>query len=292
MYAQFLGNHVGLTFLVLVCGALCGFVAILYSAARLTSLLQRRAIPLVSTVSTRYPKISEVVREGVKSRRYLGWYLVVGVILSFVLLSAFSGVAELLHESRNLRDFDQLLAQSYRTHSTLFEVAFFRTITDLAGRGALYGVGVAVGLFLLVRKEFSLLVVWVSGLIGNGMINAGLKAVFHRARPTLQDPFLVEQNFSFPSGHAMSVIVIYGLVAYIFARVFSPTMARLAVTFTIVSAVAVGMSRLVLGVHYLSDVVGGWLIGFAWLAIVLTGAEFIRRFRAIGRADPVLEQSP
>src|SRR5262249_29981901 len=112
------------------------------------------------------------------------------------------------------------------------------------------------------------------------LFQSELKAIFARARPHFAEPFVVESSWSFPSGHAMGSLIGYGLLAYLLAQVVRPLWARVAVVGTATLLVAaIGFSRLYLGAHYFSDVVGGYAAGAAWLCACISAGEWVRRHR-------------
>jgi undecaprenyl-diphosphatase len=112
------------------------------------------------------------------------------------------------------------------------------------------------------------------------LLNVGLKHIFHRARPHFDDPLLTLATYSFPSGHTASATVLYGLLAcYLVAH--SRSRAR---SVAIVAAAAcmvglVALSRMYLGVHYLSDVLAAAAEGCAWVATCVTAVSTLRRRR-------------
>lgn len=114
------------------------------------------------------------------------------------------------------------------------------------------------------------------------------KAIVGRARPPLAEavpPY--EYAFSFPSGHALNSTVIAGMVAYLLARKLRTPVARAgAVVVAVVWAVAMGLSRVFLGHHWLTDVMFGWVLGAAWLALLITAHRLfltVRRARTVDR---------
>jgi membrane-associated phospholipid phosphatase len=105
-----------------------------------------------------------------------------------------------------------------------------------------------------------------TALVG-GLLNYSVKLVVGRARPEFLEPVATAGGRSFPSGHAMSSTVVYGAVLIALLPVLAGRRRRVAAALATGALVtAVGFSRLGLGVHYLSDVLGGHLLGVAWLA--------------------------
>jgi undecaprenyl-diphosphatase len=142
-----------------------------------------------------------------------------------------------------------------------------------AGLTALVGLVAAV---LLAHRErtAALFLVVTSG--AGALLNVGLKLVFGRARPDLALAIAEADGYSFPSGHAMGSFVIYGAVAYLVLRQRAPWAVRsagLALAITVV--LLVGLSRVYLGVHWASDIAGGWSAGAVWLAAAVTTHELL-----------------
>src|SRR5690606_32838255 len=128
------------------------------------------------------------------------------------------------------------------------------------------------------------------GMIGGKILNTVLKAAFDRNRPSVVEWFYEVTSPSFPSGHAMGAFIGYGTVAYLVGRL-SPTRRLRHVTWFVASLtiVAIGVSRMYLGVHYASDVLAGFLAGLAWLAFVASSVPALRFF-APRRAETAIEE--
>jgi membrane-associated phospholipid phosphatase len=127
---------------------------------------------------------------------------------------------------------------------------------------------------LLWRSE-RLLPVWVAATSGLGTaVQQGLKAAVDRDRPRWPDPVDSAGYAAFPSGHALSVTVAFGLLGWLLALHGAGRRTRTAVlVIGAVSALGVGFTRLFLGVHWFSDVVGGWLIGVAIVTLSAAAHE-------------------
>lgn len=126
-----------------------------------------------------------------------------------------------------------------------------------------------IGLLSTAAQHYRLLVASIVAL-GTYGVNSILKEVFHRARPdTEYARGILLETYSFPSGHATSSVVIFGLAALIAWHLLPQPYATIAVTLLIVLIILIGISRVYLGAHYASDVLVGWGIGFVGLAIIV-----------------------
>ncbi len=115
-------------------------------------------------------------------------------------------------------------------------------------------------------------------IIGTEIFTAISKIAFHRPRPELA--LYTEPSFSFPSGHAAIAIAFYGFLAYILIRHFAKWKTKVNIFFIGLSIILlIGFSRLYLGVHYVSDVWGGYLVGALWLIIGISISEWILSFK-------------
>ena len=112
--------------------------------------------------------------------------------------------------------------------------------------------------------------------IGSSLLNTVVKTEVHRLRPVLAHPVAHEPGSSFPSGHAQAAIVGYAVLLLVFLPVLHGLWRRAAVTFAVLMVLAIGFSRIALGVHYLSDVVGGFVLGAAWVAAMAAAFNAMR----------------
>jgi len=140
---------------------------------------------------------------------------------------------------------------------------------------------VAAALALARRGMLAFRVVLASGV--GGLVALGLKELFHRARPLEQ--VVPAQGYSLPSGHAFAATVFYGMLVYLAWRLTPRPWARaLAVAVGVAVIGAVGLSRVYLNVHYLTDVVAGWASGTAWLVAVLIVVHVVEHGWTVRRA--------
>lgn len=125
--------------------------------------------------------------------------------------------------------------------------------------------------------------------LGGGIVDSLVKIAVNRNRPDLPDPIAHAAGKSFPSGHAMSSLIVYGAVLLVLLPLAAPRLRPAVVGGTAVLLLAIGISRLALGVHFLSDVLGGWVLGTAWLTGSTAVFETWRVERGRRRTDPLDE---
>jgi undecaprenyl-diphosphatase len=132
-------------------------------------------------------------------------------------------------------------------------------------------VGIAVLLSLVLgalgyRRE---LIFFGGVIIGSSVLNLLLKGIFHRARPDIHR-IIEAAGYSFPSGHSMSAFTMYGITIYFLWKHLRRGWVRTGVAMLcLFMVVMIGLSRIYLGVHYPSDVIGGYFISAAWLTLVI-----------------------
>lgn len=155
----------------------------------------------------------------------------------------------------------------------------FRVVTRLGNFITLFAVTlVAVVIFWRRRERIDAAFVALAAL-GAQVLSTGMKLGFRRDRPFFPDPLATESTFSFPSGHALVSLAVYGSIALVLARRLSSHSQRaLLLGATAVLVAAIGFSRLYLGVHFLSDVLAGFAAGVAWLALVYVALEVRTRY--------------
>lgn len=144
-----------------------------------------------------------------------------------------------------------------------------RLTSDIVSPTVLFVLGLLTVIYLHVRKhaERTILAVFLLTM-GNGL-TVILKALFTRARPSPDQAHILihETGYGFPSGHAIAVTLLVGIIVLLSARL-AQHHRRLWLSLACVVALLVGYSRVYLGVHWLTDVLFGYLVGFAWVVVV------------------------
>jgi undecaprenyl-diphosphatase len=154
------------------------------------------------------------------------------------------------------------------------------TATNIGGTAGLATLVSVVAALLLARHQRASAIFVVVTAGAGALLNLGLKLIFARARPDLASAIAEARWYSFPSGHAMSSFITFGALAYLVLRQPWPWVARsagLSVAMTMV--VLVGLSRVYLGVHWASDIAGGWSAGTVWLISAVAAFEMLLRLR-------------
>jgi len=235
------------------------------------------ASPFVRGVRERHPAGWSFVTRRFASE-YLGLHLTLGLVLSFGALWLFGCISEDIIHHDPLTLVDLTIAEALHRHASPTAVAIAQSMSLLGSPGFIAAWGLVVIGLLVVRRQPLLVGGWVVALLGGGLLDLALKQVFHRARPTSDVPPLITQGWSFPSGHAMGSLVAYGMLAYLLVRDKTGRRSRAAIIAgAVLLVLLIGLSRLYLGVHYFSDVVGGYAAGVMWLAACITGLEVVRR---------------
>jgi membrane-associated phospholipid phosphatase len=126
----------------------------------------------------------------------------------------------------------------------------------------------------------------VTGLLG-GAVDTVVKVAVARERPSLEDPIATAHGQSFPSGHTMLATYGYGALLLAFMPMLPRALHRWAVGGWLLLVAAIAFSRLGLGVHYISDVLGGFVLGLAWLAVSTAAFSVWRVERGRPPVEPI-----
>lgn len=212
---------------------------------------------------------------------YLAAHVLAGALLAALLVWGFASLADAVGDNARIVAADAGLTRWIQAHDTEWGETFF-TGVSLLGAPLLGAIIVIAALVYARRREFiraaALPMAWVSATA----LNTLLKQLFHRGRPEYATEFITRASWSFPSGHAMESMVGYGmLLGVMLHSIHGPTRRRLAIAGTALLVSLIGVSRVYLGVHYLTDVIAGWLAGAAWLLVCVTAYHFAMRRRGL-----------
>ncbi|MGG1554545.1 phosphatase PAP2 family protein [Paenibacillus ferrarius] len=191
--------------------------------------------------------------------------------LAFSLICAIGfGLIGLIISDEKITNFDQTVISFIQS----FE---HPTITRIMKVFTFIGGGVPVGIITVISVLFLYkvlnhrmeLVLLIGVTIGSAMINTVLKEIYHRSRPVIHR-IIEETGFSYPSGHSMAAFSLYGVLAFLLWRHIKTSLGRtLLIIISSLMILLIGVSRIYLGVHYPTDVLGGFLASGSWLTIAI-----------------------
>lgn len=162
--------------------------------------------------------------------------------------------------------------------------SFFLWITQFANPLTVVLLGLALLFVLLYGKQYAE-VIWLSGgVIGiAGVLNPLLKLFFNRTRPSILAPLITEHSLSFPSGHATASMVLYGSLFFLLPLFIDSKFVQYALRSLLVLIIlSIGVSRIYLGVHFPTDIIGGFSLSLSWLLLtfpIYQEKRFIWRFQ-------------
>jgi membrane-associated phospholipid phosphatase len=189
-----------------------------------------------------------------------------------------------------LQDLDQSIAdhlnRAVSPHPAV--VAALKGVSTAGGRGWLIPLVVVVVVLLLIRRLPRLAIYLAVTGLGAALLDPSLKALVGRIRPIVADPIAYGRGNSFPSGHTLGSTIVYGALVLVFL-----SLARGRWRWWLVGAAgllvfAIGLSRIALGVHFLSDVLAGWALGLAWISVTAYAFRVWRREAGHG-SQPLAE---
>jgi undecaprenyl-diphosphatase len=223
---------------------------------------------------------------------YLGLHLTIGLLVIVAAGWWFADIAEDMSRNAATRALDDHIKSWFVLHATPLLTTISRVITLFGSVAFLSSASLIVGAVLAIRRSFYRLLAFALAAGGGALLNIALKHVFHRQRPVLENPLVTLSSYGFPSGHTMGATIFYGVLALIITywmrswsrRVLTGWLAALVIAL-------IGTSRIYLGAHYFTDVIGAVAVGLAWLAFCWTGVETLRRWRGRSFKKPVHDAS-
>ena len=211
---------------------------------------------------------------------FLGLHLTIGLLIFVGAVALFTTIAEDVVNKTGLIVVDHNLAQWLHAHATSRFTSLMFVVTTFGSAPVVAGIALVVGIVLAWQRNWDRFLTLALAVPGGSLINVLMKEAFQRPRPSLKEAFVHLTTYSFPSGHASSSVFLYGLLAVFAVQSFRKWESRVfSVLAGIVMIALIGFSRVYLGAHYLSDVLGGIVEGVAWLTLCLTAVGTLRRAR-------------
>ena len=222
-----------------------------------------------------YPKLYHASLQRLTVQHFYGLPLTVLFLVMGYILALFFGLVEDVVTSDTIVATDFFVSQQMSMLSESPVVMFFIFITSFASTATTCLIVLLVCILCWVIRQRYILIGLLIATLGSTIFTFLSKRLFHRTRPV--DILLFERTDSFPSGHATITVALYGFLAYMairFSRNFAMQV-RIAVI-TIFFSLLIGLSRILLNEHYLSDVLGGYLVGALWLTVAISVTEWLK----------------
>jgi undecaprenyl-diphosphatase len=260
-----------IVFVVLVVAVLAAVGAYALSATRRVAIdpvdpaVEERA---VQRWLLRRPRLRRFLRERFDRERLGGFLLTIGFVIVFAVALGLGLILQLIERNDVLAHADRSVSEWGSTHGGSGAVDVLRWITQL---GSTIGVAialVAVATYDFVRRRNAEVFAFVAAVgIGQLLLNNGLKLIVHRQRPAVLH-LVTAHGYSFPSGHTCAAAATWAAVALVLSRGRSRRTRALLAAGAALIAIGVATSRALLGVHWLSDVLAGLLLGWGWFLLV------------------------
>jgi membrane-associated phospholipid phosphatase len=219
---------------------------------------------------------------GVFSRwSWLAAYFTLYALLAFATaaagLIALIELAEEIATGEDIAGFDEAFTASLRESTARATLSAFAYATQLGDPAFLIALSTAVAVILLWTRRRLMAGVWIAATAGNGLLTWALKAIFERSRPIHEHGLAFSEGWSFPSGHASGSFAVYTMLLYVVLRDRELEAWHLPLLVLAMALILViGFSRVFLQVHYLSDVLAGYLVAGTWLCLCIAAAEGAR----------------
>lgn len=216
----------------------------------------------------------------------LGLRLGVVVLAVTTVALLFVALAQLVTAGDAITAFDREVAAWLHVHASPALKRAMRAVSAAHAPRAILAMTALVALALLWRRDMLALATVLITVLGGATLNHVLKHSVQRARPIFDNVLAGATDFSFPSGHVANATLLYGVATALIVCHLRTWPARLAVALCAALLVAsVGFSRIVLGAHYLSDVLAGVVVGLTWLALCLIAMNPCRRAKRAGSRE-------
>jgi membrane-associated phospholipid phosphatase len=232
--------------------------------------------PTVASASERYWRRWALELTRFQQHRLASFGLVVllGFVSGVAALYAFAALADNVLEQETASLDANAATAVHQVSSPALDVVM-RVISAFGSEVVLLLGLVLLALFIWQRRwGAATLLVLVT--LGAQVLNDILKGLFQRTRPAPLVSFIDAQQWSFPSGHAMIAAAFYFYLGYLAWRLVRGWLRWLIVGCLLVLVVAIGVSRIYLNAHYLSDVLAGYLAGFLWVDAVIIGGQLLK----------------
>lgn len=236
--------------------------------------------PRMSQMRAKHPLTFQLVTRWAHGE-YLAIHLGVGFVVSLAVIAVFASISEGLVDSSPLTRFDVAIAVRLQASLATSALNGFRFVSSLGGRGAMTLLMIVGATLFIVRRRGVELAGWLATFLGAAALDASLRFVVRRSELPFADLVVIDWSVGFVSGHALGVLVGYGMAAWLVSqRVKGAGLRTLIGVLAIMMVVAITVARLYLGQHYFSDAAAGLAAGIVWLAACISGIEIAKQREA------------
>lgn len=199
------------------------------------------------------------------------------LVLSLVFLTAFALLASII-DTKIIETFDMKIIDGIQEMKEPYLTSIMRFFSYIGNTVSVMIISLIILVILyIVFKQRKELILFIIVLVGSTGFNLLLKALFQRERPTLYT-MIEEEGFSFPSGHSMAALSLYGIVSFLLWRHIPKKMGRVVLILTSTAFILIiGFSRIYLGAHFPSDIIGAYLFSGFWLLLCIWGFRNLQK---------------
>ncbi|MFQ5851625.1 MAG: bifunctional DedA family/phosphatase PAP2 family protein [Candidatus Binatia bacterium] len=257
-------------------------VSVIYSYflfTRKREFIQEKVGWIDRKLSSQMPKAWALVKDRFRVGRWYGLNLTTSLLCLILAVLSFGEIVEDLIDRETLFYLDFRMQRLVKDVVSPAGTNFMVYASDFGGVYLVFLTVIVATVWLLIKRDWwNLFGLFLVAGVGK-ILQIILKILFHRPRPV---PQLVEAyGYSFPSGHAFSAMIVYGFLVYMVWKFIESRAWRvILVSMSVLLIVLVGMSRIYLNVHWLTDVLGGYVAGFAWLIFSIMIASTMKQMTA------------
>lgn len=257
---------------------------------RWTHFLQQ---PRIDALRHRFAPQIAFIKARLSPHGYFGLQMTAGALLLIGASWLFGGISEDVMTGDPLTIVDRSVAAWFHSHATPPVTQWMLAFTHLHGVTAISAYVALLSLYLVWERDWYWLSCLGATVPGGMLLNVALKYAFERGRPTFDHPLLTLSSYSFPSGHVAGSTLFYGVLAAVLVSRINVWRWRVLITFAAMALVVmVALTRLYLGVHYLSDVLAAFAEAVAWLSLCLMSMHTYWQHRAEGHSRAQAARAP
>ena len=235
--------------------------------------------PEVIRLESKYPRAVKLFKNRLNLDYKYGLYLTIGVLVMIISLLLFIGTIQDILAKDPLALADVRITNLLALYRSTGASKFMLFVTYMGKWQAVFLGATLLGTILFILGKRKYLYALVLSVAGGQALVTILKDIITRQRPSLANAVVIEKSFSFPSGHTFVVFSFYALAIYILWKLIKKRVIRgVILALGIAIMLLISISRIYLGVHWASDVLGSTFVGTAWLSVSITYLSIQDRF--------------